>query len=194
MLRRQGLIAAALFAAAVSGATEIHLSYGVLERLISQQVFTDDGRKYVKGSKTAKCTFAYLENPKIASAGGQIAIRARFTGRSAIDMFGHCMGVGDAFDLTVFGKPVYDKGRVAFKDISVQTDRDSFYIRRVRQALMQTLSRQFDYDIRDDAKKLLEQQDPNAPFRRELIRFDVTQIQAAQHALVLTVDFAVAVK
>jgi hypothetical protein len=59
---------------------------------------------------------------------------------------------------------------------------------------MQTLSRQFDYNIQDDAKRLLEQQDPGAPFKREMIRFDVTQIRAAESALVLTVDFALAVK
>lgn len=193
MLRRQSLIFF-LLATLAARATEIQLSYAVLERMIAQQVFTEDGRKYVKGSRTTKCTFAYLENPKIRSAGEQVAIQARFTGRSDIDMFGHCVGIGDAFNLTVFGKPYYDKGRVSFKDISVQTDRDSFYIRRVRQALMQTLSRQFDYNIQNDARRLLEQQDPGAPFKREMIRFDVTQIRAAESALVLTVDFALAVK
>jgi hypothetical protein len=197
LLRRQSLIAAFLLFLSFGKATEIQLSYAVLERLIAQQVFTDEGRKYVRGSKAAKCSFAYLENPKIGSAAGQVVIKAKFTGRSAIDMFGRCVGVGDAFDLTVYGVPYYDKGRVAFKDVSVQTNRDSFYIRRVRQALMQTLSKQFDYNLQNDAKRLLEQQapDPNASaFKREMIKFDVTQIRATDEALVLTVDFVLAVK
>ncbi len=105
------------------------------------------------------------------------------------------MGVGDAFHLTVIGMPYYDKGRIAFKDISVETDRDGFYIRRVRQALVQSLSKQFDYQIQNDAKKLLEQQtEPNPLFKRQLIKFDVTQIQAADKALILTVDFVLAVQ
>jgi hypothetical protein len=189
------LLLATAGAATTAHGTEIQLAYNVLERLIAQQVFTDDGRKYVKGTKADKCTFAYLENPRISGANGRIAIKAKFTGRSAIDMFGRCMGVGDAFHLTVIGMPYYDKGRIAFKDISVETDRDGFYIRRVRQALVQSLSKQFDYQIQNDAKKLLEQQtEPNPLFKRQLIKFDVTQIQAADKALILTVDFVLAVQ
>ena len=177
------------------GATEIQLSYAVLERMIAQQVFTDEGRKYVQGNKSAKCTFAYLENPKISAANGRVVIKAKFTGRSAIDMFGRCVGVGDAFNLTVIGLPYYDKGRISFKDINVETDRDGFYIRRVRQALAQSLSKQFDYKIQDDAKKLLEQQpEPNALFQRKMVKFDVSQIQASDKALILTVDFILAVQ
>lgn len=176
-------------------ATEIRLSYAVLERLIAQQVFTDEGRKYVQGNKTTKCTFAYLENPRITSANSRVVIKAKFTGRSAIDMFGRCVGLGDAFNLTIVGSPFYDKGRIAFKDITVETDRDGFYIRRVRQVLAQSLSKQFNYKIQDDAKKLLEQQsDPNPLYKREMVKFDVTQIQASDSALILTVDFVLAIE
>jgi len=196
LLRHQSL-ALVLFAAtaATACATEIQLSYNVLERLIAQQVFTEDGRKYVQGSKAAKCTFAYLENPRIAGANGRVIIKAKFTGRSAIDMFGRCVGLGDAFNLTVVGLPYYDKGRISFKDIGVETDRDGFYIRRVRQALVQSLSKQFDYQIQNDARKLLEQQsEPNPPYKRQMIKFDVTRIQAADKSLILTVDFILSVE
>jgi hypothetical protein len=176
-------------------ATEIQLSYSVLEKLIAQQVFTEDGRKYVQGDKSARCTFAYLENPRISAASGRVVIKAKFTGRSAIDMFGRCVGLGDAFNLTVIGLPYYDNGRIAFKEISVETDRDGFYIRRVRQALVQSLSKQFDYRIQNDAKKLLEQQQETNPlYKRQMMKFDVTQIQAADKALILTVDFILAIQ
>ncbi len=184
-----------LLLAASAQATEIQLSYAVLERMIAQQVFTEDGRKYVQGSKATKCTFAYLENPKISAAGGRVVIKAKFTGRSAIDMFGRCVGLGDAFNLTVVGLPYYDRGRIAFKDIEVTTDRDGFYIRRVRQALIQSLSKQFDYKIQDDARKLLEQQsEPNPMYKRQMAKFDVTRIDASDRALILTVDFILAVQ
>jgi hypothetical protein len=195
LLRHKSVILLLTVAAVSSKATEIQLSYNVLERLIAQQVFTDDGRKYVKGSKADKCTFAYLENPRISGASGRVVIKAKFTGRSAIDMFGRCVGLGDAFNLTVIGLPFYEKGRIAFKDISVETDRDGFYIRRVRQALVQSLSKQFDYQIQNDAKRLLEQQSEQNPlFKRQMMKFDVTQIQAADKALILTVDFILAVQ
>lgn len=195
MLRRQSLIAFALLTAAAH-ATEIQLSYQVLERLIAQQAFTDEGRRYVRGNKTEKCSFAYLENPKISPANGKIAINAKFTGKSAMNMFGRCVGIGDAFQLTVYGVPFYNKGRVGFKDIAVQTDRDSYYIRKVKEALLQSLGKSFDDNLLDDAKKLLEESPNTGPgaIKRELMRFDVSNIVPANNALILTVDFTLAVK
>ena len=91
--------------------------------------------------------------------------------------------------------PFYEKGKVSFKNVSVQTSRDSFYIRKVREALMRSLSKQFEYNILNDAKKLLEgPAEPNASYKREMIKFDVSQIVATDDALVLTVDFTLAVK
>ena len=196
MLQRQGLIAAALalLVPALTNATEIRLSFGVLERLLAQQLFTEEGRKYVRGNKSAKCNFAYLEHPKIGGKDGRLSIQARFTGKAAIDFMGRCVGTGDAFDLTVTGVPYFSGGNVAFKDIGIETNRDGFYIRRVRAALRDTLAKEFKYNIASDAKRLMEQQDPGQPYQRKLARFEVSQIQVTNDALVLAVDFVLAVQ
>lgn len=66
-----------------------------IRALLAEQAFTDEGRFYVKGQKTKKkCSFAYLENPESSAEGNRLRIRARFTGRSATDLFGRCAGVG----------------------------------------------------------------------------------------------------
>jgi hypothetical protein len=200
LLRRQGLIAVAAATLAMlltprqASATEIRLSFGVLERLLAEQVFTEDGRKYVKGNKTAKCSFAYLEHPKIGGKDGRLSIKARFTGKSAVDLMGRCVGTGDAFNLTVTGIPYFLNGNLAFKDIGIETDRDGFYIRRVKLALRATLTKEFKYSIAADAKRLMEQQDPGEPYKRKLVRFDVSAIQVAGEELVLIVDFVLAVQ
>ena len=180
--------------AALASATEIRLSFGVLERLLAQQLFTEEGRKYVKGNKSARCNFAYLEHPKIWGKDGRLSIQARFTGKAAIDLMGRCMGTGDAFDLTVTGVPYFLDGNVAFKDVAIATSRDGFYIRRVKVALRDTLSKEFKYNIATDAKRLMEQPDPGQPYQRKLMRFDVSSIQVANDALVLAVDFVLAVQ
>ena len=195
MLRRQSLIALALaLFPSIAHGTEIHLSFGVLERLIAQQLFTEDGRKYVKGSKTARCNFAYLEHPKIWGKDGRLSIQARFTGKAAIDLMGRCIGTGDAFDLTVTGVPYFSGGNVAFKEIVIQTSSDGFYIRRVRAALTDTLAKEFKYSLAADAKRLMEQQDPGQPYSRKLVKFDVSGIQVANDALVVAVDFVLSVQ
>ena len=175
-------------------ATEIRLSFGVLERLLAQQLFTEDGRKYVRGSKSARCNFAYLEHPKIWGKDGRLSIKARFTGKAAFDLMGRCVGTGDAFDLTVTGVPYFAGGNIAFKDVVIETDRDGFYIRRVKLALRDTLSKEFKYSLAGDAKRLMEQQDPGQPYQRKLLKFEVSSIQVANDALVLAVDFVLAVQ
>jgi hypothetical protein len=37
---------------------ELELRYGAIERLIADQLFSQEGRLYVRGNKTTKCKFA----------------------------------------------------------------------------------------------------------------------------------------
>ena len=48
-----------------AGAVELHLQFAALERMLAEQVFTQEGRRYVRGTKQSKCNFAYLEKPQV---------------------------------------------------------------------------------------------------------------------------------
>jgi hypothetical protein len=174
--------------------SEIHIGLPALERLLSAQQFTDDGRRYVRGNRAQKCDFAYLENPRMQARDNRLAIQTRFTGRTALDVFGKCVGLNDAFDLVITGTPYVDKGVVRLKDLDVNANKDSFYIRRVKNALRQSLPQQFQYPVWQDAKRMLEARNPNDPFERELKRFDVLNITAHDNVLTLLVTFALLLK
>ena len=73
---------------------ELHIQFGALERMLTEQVFSQEGRRYVHGSKTNKCNFAYLEKPQVRGEGGRLRIKARFTGRSALNFVGPVRGPG----------------------------------------------------------------------------------------------------
>src|SRR5450755_2809630 len=88
----------ALLCSLPSLAADLELRYGALERLISEQVFTDDGRKWVRGSAKTHCQYAYLEHPHIGADGDRLRIAARFSGRSAFSLLGGCVGLGDSLD------------------------------------------------------------------------------------------------
>ena len=118
-----------------ASAAEIRIQHSVIKKILAEQVFTDEGRKYVKANRAAKCSYAYLENPDISSANGQLRIRARFTGRSAGDWFGRCIGLGDSFTAVIYATPYYAHGSIRLKDVRVDSeDADGFYIRRVRRS------------------------------------------------------------
>ena len=186
-----------ILCAVPSLAADLELRYGAMERLVSEQLFTQDGRRYVKGTPAAKCQYAYLEAPRFAAvdkAEGRLKISAKFSGRSSLDVFGRCMGMGDSFDLTILASPVARKGIIAMDNVEVTTVKDSYYIRRVRQALAQSFSKEFKIDIRDQAKALLEQPREKSSFQQELSGFDLSEVRVTPDALVLVVEFKLVVK
>ena len=173
---------------------DLEIRYSALERMVAAQMFTEEGRRYVKGSQAAKCQYAYLEAPKLSATGERLRVAARFSGRSAMDLFSRCIGMGDSFDLTLTAVPVPHKGAIAFQDTQISTPKDSYYIRRVRSALMRTFDQDFKIEIREQARRLLEQPASTAVYQQELKDLDLNAIRVTPEALVLVVDFKLIVK
>ena len=74
----------AIFLAVPALSADIELRYAALERLIAEQLFTQDGRRYVRGTPSTPCQFAYLEAPRLSSpagADGRLKSSARQAGR-----------------------------------------------------------------------------------------------------------------
>jgi len=187
---------AALFVFALQArAAELEIRYSALERMVAAQMFTQEGRRYVRGNQAAKCQYAYLETPKLRAAGDRLQVVARFSGSSALDLFSRCVGMGDSFDLTLTALPVPRKGAIAFQDTQVSTRKDSYYIRHVRGAMMRSFDQDFKIDIRDQARHLLEQpMSAGSVYQQELKDLDLSAIRVTPDALVLVVDFKLIVK
>jgi len=177
-------------------AVEIDVSFDALEKIIGAQMFTEEGRRYVKGSKTARCSYAYLENPHISGAGDKLRISAKFSGRSALDMFGSCVGMGDSFDVTILATPYASGGAVMFKDVEVDPHgRRGFYIDRVVAELRKSFSSQFKFNIDQEAKRLLDfPEGPPGSLGRKVDNFKMESLWVTKDAVVLKVDFHVTVK
>jgi len=196
--RRIVLLIASAYIAPLSIAAELELRFEALERIIAAQLFTQDGRHYVRGNRTARCQFAYLETPRIDSDHGRLRVRARFSGRSALDVFNRCVGLGDSFDLTLTAAPAPRNGAIVLRDVNVSTPRDSYYIRKVRAALTQSISKDFKIEVRDQARRLLEQQPESTPsdalYKQELAAFDLGEIRVTPDAVLLVVEFRLLIK
>jgi hypothetical protein len=164
----------------VSSAAEVHIRFSALERMLSQQMFTEDGRKYVKGDKNAKCSYAWLEKPRVSGESGRLLIRARFTGRSALDVFGRCIGMGDSFDLKIRALPYFKDGQIALRDVEASPESSGgFYATAVCATL---------------ASRALEDPGTQPGYPRELRRFSVPRMYVTQDALAVVLDFDVVVK
>jgi hypothetical protein len=168
------------------GQVELHLTFGVLQKIIAAQVFTEDGRKYVKGSKDKRCSFAYLENPWIGEGEGRLVVRARFSGRSAFTIFGQCVGNGDSFDVVVRMTPYAEKSFLRVREVHVTTDGNAgLYARAVCRRLEATIPRVLIYDIAPEFKRALELEQPGIPFRKSVDDLIVEAIRVSKEALVM---------
>lgn len=180
---------------AAPAAVRLEIHYSVIEKLLAQQAFTTEGRKYVRGSQKSRCSFAYLSNPKIGGGDGWLVIRTRFTGRSALDLLGKCIGLGDDFDVTIRAKPYFEGGKLRFSNVETDTGgRDSVYIRAVRKGLQMTLEKEFAYGLTDEARKMLEEPRPGAFYRQKLSDFDVAFIEVSAKSVVLHMDFRLSIQ
>ena len=179
-------------------AADLEIRYAALERMIAAEMFTPEGRLYVKGNARAKCQFAYLESPMLSSqdaaaAAPRLRINARFSGRSALDLFGKCVGLGDSFDLTLTSLPVVKDGTIALADVKVSTVKDSYYIRKVRAALEQSFQKDFRIQVKDQAPRFLEPA-ASAKYTPQLTGFNLQSVRVGPEALVLMVDFRLVIK
>src|ERR1035438_8153958 len=176
-------------------AVELHLQFGALERMIAETVFTQEGRRYVYHDKSDKCNFAYLEKPQIQGADGRLRIRAKFTGRSALNVVGQCVGLGDAFMVVVTATPQYRDGNIVLQNaVATSENKTGIYIRRVCSILGASLARDFKYPLAAEAKRILEDSSGQPGYKRELHDFQVPAIRVTTDALVIQADFALVVK
>jgi hypothetical protein len=192
---RLSLIVALLLLPLCARAVELHLQFGALERMLAEQLFTEEGRRYVHGNQRAKCNFAYLEKPRIQGDAGRLRIHAKFTGRSAMNVLGQCVGLGDAFDLTIAATPRFRDGNIGLKDVAVVSEgKTGFYIRRVCAAIAASLERDFRYPLSAETQKILEDPGAQPGYKRELRNFSVPEIRVTDDALVLVIDFQLTVR
>jgi hypothetical protein len=176
-------------------AVELHIQFAALQRMLAEEVFTQDGRKYVHGTQADKCNFAYLEKPRMEEQGGRLRIRARFTGRSALDMFGKCVGLGDAFNIVIVATPQYHDGSIVLTSVTASSDgKTGYYIRRVCTAMSASLGKDFRYPLSSEFQKALENPEILPTYPRMLKDFKVLEIRVAPDSLVLSVDFQLTVK
>jgi hypothetical protein len=176
-------------------AVELHLQFAALERMIAETVFTQDGRRYVYHDKSNKCSFAYLEKPQIQGADGHLGIRAKFTGRSALNVIGQCVGLGDAFVVVVTATPQYRDGNIVLQNVVAASEgKSGIYIRRVCGILGTSLARDFKYPLAAEAKRILEDSTSQSGYKRELRDFQVPAVRVSTDSLVIQADFALVVK
>jgi hypothetical protein len=195
--RLTGLIAVwcCLCGTAAHAQSEFRLPFDVLEHILATQAFTPDGRLYLRGNSSAVCNYAYLQDPKLSSVDGKLKLNARFSGRSAINFFGQCVGFGNTFGLTILSTPYYKDGSLRFRDVSASCEAYGIYARAACLSIARSLEVDFRHDLRTAAERLLEGSCAGKPpYRTTLEAFNVTAIRVTNDGVILSLELGLALK
>ena len=188
-------LALLLLAGLPAPALDLAIAYPALERMVAAKLFPEGGRRYVQGSAKDRCKWAYLEDPRVGAEDGRLCIRARFTGKTALNVLGACFGPSDRFAVAVYGNLYYRDGALGLKDIEVKSPgRDGFYVRRVREALATGMAREFHYPLKDDVDRMFRSANAGLPVKNAVTRFGVNAIRVEPQALVLALDVQLSVR
>ena len=108
--RALSLILWGLVSQGLASGSEMVIHFTTVQNVLARQVFTQDGRKYLRGTPGAKCSYACLQCPEIGGDGGLLSVKTRFSGRSALNVFGKCVGLCDSFEVSIRAMPYYQNG------------------------------------------------------------------------------------
>lgn len=170
-------------------AIEIEIRYPLLEKQLAQQFFSQDGKRYVKGTPKTKCNFAYLAQPHFSSRDGQLLIQAKFTGKSSMDILGKCIGFGDSFEFEILSDLSTKDGTLLLAKPMVRIlSRDTYYSRQVLKALQTSIGDAIQYPIRDEMRKLLAAGSASSPYKVSIPKLEIRGIQILPDALLVDVD------
>ena len=170
-------------------AIEMEIRFPLLERQLAQQLFTQDGKRYVKGTPQTRCSFAYLAEPHFSSRDGKLLIRAKFTGKSSVDLFGRCVGFGDSFEFEILSDLTTKAGTLLLSQPTVKIlSRDTYYSRQVLKALQSSIGDAIRYPIRDEMRKLLATGSASSPYKVTIPKLEIRSIQILADALLIDLD------
>lgn len=146
------LSALALLALSVPArAIEIKVSTEALERTLYKQLFTENGRYYMRGKPGAAC-YAYAEDPKVSLNGDRVVVHIKAHAKLGTSMHGACLGVGLNTEADVSVVPDAEGESIGFRDARIEHLSES---RELNFFLEPFLSRKLPQQMKVNAAQLL---------------------------------------
>lgn len=147
------LLSALVALATPAQALEIKVSSQALERTLNKQLFTDNGRYYLRGKPGAAC-YAYAEDPQVTLNGDRIVVHIKAHARLGTTLHGACLGVALNTEADVSVVPQAEGESIGFRDARIEHLSES---RELNFFLEPFLSRKLPQQMKVNAAELLRQ-------------------------------------
>ena len=171
-------------------AVELAITARAAAQALSERAFTRNG-KYDLMAPQSKCAFAYLESPEVGFANDKLTVRFHLSARAAQDVGGQCIGVADAFWVTVSATPAVENNVLIARNLQIVELGNPSYRVLLELALKQGLERALRQDINALLRTALAK-DPGH-YRMGLRNLSITNLRARDNVLRGDVDFGLIV-
>jgi hypothetical protein len=192
MLRASLILWLTFLGAFVAQASELSVSYQALERNISVQLMTENGRYYMQGDPSTPCRYAFVQDPRVDAVEGRLRIRLLFSGSAARNIRGRCVGAGDNFDLTITGVPAYANGELYLDQMNVEAT--AAYFRVVSAFVEDRLRQNLRVALQRDLERAAAWMSTRGRGSVLLTGLEVHEIAVEQDALRFTYDITTSIR
>lgn len=172
-----------LTTAQATHAAEIQLEPSAVLKLLTQALFTREGKYDLRAGKC----FAYLESPSVALKDGRVSIRSHLSSRTGVEVQGACLGVNLMSWTVVSGAPVARGGVVRLEDIRIDQVDDPTARLVVESGLLPSLPGAVDLDVQQAVSGLLK--DPKLALQAQVEAFNFDSVGVVDQKLRLRFDF-----
>ncbi len=192
MLRVSQILLLTIVSVTLARGSELSVSYEALERNISVQLMTQNGRYYMQGDPSTPCAYAFVQDPRVDAFEGRLRIRLLFSGSAATSIRGRCVGAGDNFDLTITGVPTYANGELYLDPMSIQAT--AAYFRVVSGLVERRLREDLRVPVRQDLERAMTWMSTSGRGNVQLAGLEVREIAVEQDALRFTYDITTSIR
>lgn len=100
-------------------AVGIRISPEALERTLHKQLFTADGRYYIKGKPDSAC-YVYAEDPKVTFHDDRVWVHLKTHSKLGTSIRGACLGVSLSAEADVSLAPDAEGETIGFRDVRIE--------------------------------------------------------------------------
>ena len=139
---------------AAGPASEMTIHNTAIQKMLMDELFIDKGRYHLIG-QTA-CQYAYVDSPAVTISQGRVRIKARVSGKLALEVGGQCVGSsGDVVRVAISGLPNFSGEKIVLTDIKVDEVSNEAYRVLLQQFLESAIPRAVEINVREGLQRML---------------------------------------
>lgn len=188
------LVVALCFVAVMPGRTtaagpmsELTIQNTAIQKMLMNELFIDEGRYHLL-PQTA-CQYAYVDSPAVALSQGRVRIKARVSGKLAVEVDDQCIGgKSDVVQVAISARPAFSGEKVVLTDIRVDEISNEAYRILLQQFLASAIPRAVEINVREGLQRILA--DRQSTYEVVVNQLSVTDLRAENNQLHAKLTFA----